>query len=207
MYSKLVNPLPVKLIKDFAESTKYFINGGFQNLIMEEINENELKKENKDYIDLLSDIYENDLKDKKFDIPLIFIIKEKMNYMELIIMNITSNPNNSSKDYLTHMKTILNIPNEVETEKGDLKYLLSILNYKTDNYVNTDYNFTKMFLLVYRIIADIPVILMEATCCGKTALIKKLNQILNNGEIVVEIININPGIIDKNIYAKNERNE
>ena len=51
-----------------------------------------------------------------------------MTYKEFIIMNITSNPNNSSKDYLSNMKTILNIPNEVETEKGHLKSLLSILN-------------------------------------------------------------------------------
>ena len=29
-----------KCIQDFAKSTKYFIDGGFQNLIMEEINEN-----------------------------------------------------------------------------------------------------------------------------------------------------------------------
>ena len=58
-----------------------------------------------------------------------------------------------------------------------------------------------MVLLVYRIIADIPVILMEETDCGKTALIKKLSQILNNGEVVVEIINIHPGI-PINIYAE-----
>ena len=191
-----------KVIKDFAESTKSFINGGFQNLIMEEINENELKKENKDYIDLLSDIYENDLKDKKFDIPLIFIIKEKMVYNELKLMKIISDENNTSKDYLFYLKKNLNIPNEVETEKGELKSLLSILNYKTDNYVITSDNFTKMVLLVYRIIADIPVILMGETGCGKTALITKLSQILNNGEIVVEIININPGITDKFLCKK-----
>jgi hypothetical protein len=59
-----------------------------------------------------------------------------------------------------------------------------------------------MVLLVYRIIADIPVILMRETGCGKTALIKKLSQILNNGEIVVEIINIHPGITDKYICQK-----
>jgi len=86
--------------------------------------------------------------------------------------------------------------------------LTSILNYKSDNYVITNDNFKKMVLLVYRIIADIPVILMGETGCGKTALIKKLSQILNNGEIVVEIINIHPGINDQYICKKmNERNE
>ena len=45
---------------------------------MEEINEEKLKKKNKDYVDLLSNIYINDLKGKKFDNPIIFITKEKM---------------------------------------------------------------------------------------------------------------------------------
>ena len=61
-----------------------------------------------------------------------------------------------------------------------------------------------MVLLVYRIIADIPVILMGETGCGKTALIIKLSQILNNGEKVVEIINIHPGITDKYLCKKME---
>jgi MoxR-like ATPase len=191
-------------IRDFAKSTKYFIDGGFQNLIMKKIDEEKLKKEKKDHIDLLSDAYENDLKGKKFDIPLIFIIKEKMIAEELEITKIVSNKNNSSKDYLESMKKVLNIPNEVETEKKGLKSLLSLLDYETDNYVITNDNFIKMILLVYRIIADIPVIIMGETGCGKTALITKLSQILNNGEIVVQIINIHPGITDKYLCKKME---
>jgi MoxR-like ATPase len=191
-------------IRDFAKSTKYFIDGGFQNLIMKKIDEEKLKKEKKDHIDLLSDAYENDLKGKKFDIPLIFIIKEKMIAEELEITKIVSNKNNSSKDYLESMKKVLNIPNEVETEKKGLKSLLSLLDYETDNYVITNDNFIKMILLVYRIIADIPVIIMGETGCGKTALITKLSQILNNGKILVEIINIHPGITDKYLCKKME---
>ena len=56
-----------------------------------------------------------------------------------------------------------------------------------------------MILLVYRIKANIPVIIMGETGCGKTALITKLNQLLNNGEITVKIINIHPGIKDEDI--------
>ena len=55
-----------------------------------------------------------------------------------------------------------------------------------------------MVLLFYRIKANIPVILMGETGCGKTALIIKLNQILNNGKATVEIINIHQGITEKN---------
>jgi hypothetical protein len=197
-----------KCIKDFARSTKYFIDGGFQKLIMEKINEEKLKKENKDYVDLLSDVYENDLKGKSFDIPLIFIIKETMKYEELEITKITSKENVGLKDYLSYLKKVLYIPNEIENDKNGLKSLVSILNYKTDDYVITNDNFTKMILLIYRIIADIPVIIMGETGCGKTALITKLSQILNNGEIVVQIINIHPGITDKYLCKKmKEMNE
>ena len=47
-----------------------------------------------------------------------------------------------------------------------------------------------MVLLVYRIKANVPIIIMGDTGCGKIALIIKLNQILNNGRKTVEIINI-----------------
>ena len=193
-----------KCICDFAKSTKYFINNEFQNLLMEKIDKEDLKKKNKDYIDLLSEKYNNDLEGKKFDIPLIFIIKEKMSYEPLKIEKIISNPKNSSKEYLSYIKNILNLPNEIEEGKKGKKSLLSILSYQTDNYVITNDNFTKMVLLVYRIIADIPVILMGETGCGKTALIIKLSQILNNGEKVIEIINIHPGITDKYLCKKME---
>ena len=56
-----------------------------------------------------------------------------------------------------------------------------------------------MVLIVYRIIANVPVIIMGDTGCGKTSLITKLNQILNNGKTTVEIINIHPGITDEKL--------
>ena len=43
---------------------------------------------------------------------------------------------------------------------------------------------------------------MGETGCGKTALITKLSQILNNGEKILEIINIHPGITDEEICKK-----
>ena len=58
-----------------------------------------------------------------------------------------------------------------------------------------------MILLVYRIKANIPVIIMGETGCGKAALIIKLNQLLNNGEITVKIINIHSGITDDYLSA------
>ena len=56
-----------------------------------------------------------------------------------------------------------------------------------------------MVLLIYRINANVPVIIMGETGCGKTSLIEKLSQIINNGEKLVEKINIHPGITDEDI--------
>ena len=65
-----------------------------------------------------------------------------------------------------------------------------------------------MILLVYRIKANVPVIIMGETGCGKTSLIIKLNQLLNNGEISVEKIDINPSINDEELCKKmKEKNE
>jgi len=184
-------------IQEFAKCTKYFTAGGFARLL----NDKNIDK-NIDYIDLLSKIYENDLKGTIFEIPLIFIIMEKKEYVPLRIPDINSKSYTDSDKYLIDIKSALNLENEVNKDKGDIKSLKSILNYKSDDYVITNDNFKKMILLVYRIKANIPVIIMGETGCGKTALITKLNQLLNNGEITVEIINIHPGITDEDICEK-----
>ena len=181
-------------IQEFANCTKYFTAGGFAKLLNEKKN-----YENDDvYIDLLTSTYDNDLKGTKFEFPLIFIIKEKKKYIPLKIPN----KNSKSNEYLKDIKRALNLENDVENDKGKLKSLKSILNYETDDYVITNDNFKKMILLVYRIKANIPVIIMGETGCGKTALITKLNQLLNNGEKTVKIIDIHPGTTDEYLYKE-----
>ena len=69
--------------------------------------------------------YENDLK-RDFPIPLIFTNKEKMIYENLFISKDESNKNKNSRDYLQRIKEILDLPNDVEKDKSDLKSLLSI---------------------------------------------------------------------------------
>ena len=173
-------------IQEFANCTKYFTNGGFARL-MTGIDQN---IDNKDELDLLSDIYDNDLRNMTFPTPLIFIIKEKKIAKKLNIPNKNSKEYENSEDFLNRIKEILNLPYEV-------KDLLNIIEEKNNTYVITNDNFKKMVLLVYRIKANVPVIIMGDTGCGKTALITKLNQILNNGKKTVEIINIHPGITDE----------
>jgi len=82
-----------EFINDFTEWAKCLINGAFQNLLMEINIEDRINKINKDYIDLLSEIYLKDYKGIHFDIPLIFIVNEKMIYEKLKIEKI------KSKDY------------------------------------------------------------------------------------------------------------
>ena len=71
---------------------------------------------------------------------------------------------------------------------------MSIIGEKNNNYVITNDNFKKMVLLLYRIIANVPVIIMGDTGCGKTSLIKVLNQIINGGEFKCERIEIENGV-------------
>ena len=172
-------------ISEFAKCTQYFTNGSFAKLIA-----GIDKNSNKDYIDELSEKYENDLKKMKFKSPLIFIIKEKMIFDEFYVPTKTTNEYENPGAYLKRMKELLNIPNEVDKDIGELKSLLSIIGQEGNNYVITNDNFKKMILLIYRIKANVPVIIMGETICGKTALIIKLNQILNNGETTFEKIYI-----------------
>ena len=117
--------------------------------------------------------------------------------------------------YLKKLKQMLNLPNEIEgneeneilldKKKSSNKSLLTltdILKKDSDNYVITEDNYKKMVLLIYRIQANVPVIIMGETGCGKTFLITKLSQILNNGEKLVYIIKIHPGIKEEEICEK-----
>ena len=167
------------------------LNSSFSKLNMEQ----NKYFERKDSFELISKAYNNELKNN--------------NILEILfdINKITNQENSSAKEqdskyYLQKIKEILNLPNEIENEIGDKKSLLSILNCQMDNYAITKDNFTKMILLSYRIKANIPIIIMGETGCGKTALIIKLNQILNNGEVTVKKINIHPWLTDEDIYKK-----
>ena len=199
-----------KCIEEFAKCTQYFTNGGFAKLLTER------KLAKKNVISILSKVYENDLRNMKFPAPLIFIFKKNnKNYFDkLKIPEKESKRYKSSKDYLQRFIEILNLPYTVE-------FLLSIIEEKNNNYVITNDNFKKMVLLVYRIIANVPVIIMGDTGCGKTSLIIKLNQIINGGKTCFErkniiqgedkevktlkIINIHPGITDEWLCKEMEK--
>ena len=145
-----------------------------------------------------------------------YFIEEKMQFNAIKIREIISNRYKSSKDYIPLLKETLNLSNEIKYEKEGLKSLVLILNSNKDNYILTNDNFKKMVLLYNMIMADIPVIIMGETGCGKKSLIIKLNLLLNNGINRLEIINIYQDITDDylskkmkeiNKKAKNEKND
>ena len=92
-----------------------------------------------------------------------------------------------------------------EKNYRDISYLP--LETIVGKYIFTPDNFIKMILILLKIRANIPVILMGETGCGKTSLIKMLFKLLNNGdEKKIKIFKIHAGITDKDIidFIKNE---
>ena len=88
---------------------------------------------------------------------------------------------------------VIKIPEELEKEgklldellrifnhtKNDIKIIKGIIKKKFDRYVFTKDNFVKMFLLIMRIRAGIPTIIMGETGCGKTFLVKMFSLLYN----------------------------
>ena len=86
-------------------------------------------------------------------------------------------------DFLQELKNILNLKNPVTEEekrrKNDPRKSLKAI---AGNYVFTADNFVKMALILLRIRANIPVILMGETGCGKTSLL------ILEGIMIIKII-------------------
>ena len=68
--------------------------------------------------------------------------------------------------------------NKNESNPNNLNNIKDIIGY----YVITPDNFLKMLLILLRIRENVPVIMMGETGCGKTSLIRKLYELMNDGE-------------------------
>ena len=190
-------------IVDVSENTNNLIKGNVQI---------DYEKMRMKIIDKLSQLYDNDLKNEKYEIPLIFTLKNSIYYKKIYISDEGLKTYESSEDskteFLKDIKYILQIENpaskkEKKEENSSLKSLEEIID--KDNYVITTDNFRKMILILYRIAADIPVILMGETGCGKTGLIRKLYQLLNNGEDMDpnnNMVNVDSSINDEKLIEK-----
>ena len=78
-------------IKLFAQSTRYFTNGGFAKLIIDK------KQQIKDKIDLCLNAYKNDLNKVNYKTPLIFIDKRTKKFKLEILPDIIEEENQNSK--------------------------------------------------------------------------------------------------------------
>jgi len=111
--------------------------------------------------------------------------------------------------FLIEARKVLNLYNKLnENEDGftlekdgkRLRYLEDIVN----SYVFTEDNFIKLLLISLRLRANIPVVMMGETGCGKTSLIKIIAELKG---IDMHILNIHAGIEDKDIINFLEENE
>ena len=157
------------------------------------------------FINLFSTLYDSDLNREQYEIPLIFVLKNS-DFYKKIYLSREKLKEKSENDFLEDIKDILQLINPITTNEGsNLKSLVDIIH--QDNYVITADNFRKMILIIYRILADIPVIIMGETGCGKTGLIRKLYQLINNGEEMDKdknMISIDSSIDDEILIAKME---
>ena len=99
--------------------------------------------------------------------------------------------------FLIELKDILDVKNPIE--RKDARDEEKSLEEIAGNYAITSDNFFKMILILLKIRAKVPVIMMGETGCGKTLLIRKLSEIMNNGECKMKILNIHAGISDRDI--------
>ena len=118
--------------------------------------------------------------------------KKKINLENMVELN--DYRNYSQEEFLEELKSILDIKNPIKNKnnKKDKDALLSLTEI-TKDYVFTVDNFIKMCLILIRLRANIPVIMMGETGCGKTSLIRKLSELQNNGECLLVIDNIHAG--------------
>ena len=189
--------------KKVFEWTKLFTENIYSNFIKNGFI-NEKKEENiNTLMEKLTEIDDeiNKNKESEQNFPLILLKNPKIYEFNYDSFNFDEEPN----ILLENLKNIMSLDNPVEVDSNNLKSLKNILG----NYVINNDNFVKMALIFYRIKAKIPVIIMGETGCGKTSLIKKLNQFQNNGDLSsLEIFNIHSGITEQDIIKKmNEINQ
>jgi energy-coupling factor transporter ATP-binding protein EcfA2 len=147
---------------------------------------------------------------------------DKKNFIDLIDYK-----NIDNIKFLEEIKKVLNLKNNVKITETKFKYNnieLENLEKITDKYVFTADNYIKMILIILRIRANIPIIMMGETGCGKTSLIKIIAELMKQSEInnenknesPMKIYNIHAGINDhdiidwikkNNLLAGNQYNE
>ena len=203
------------------ESTKHFTENHYSKLLKEEndkkeeINENNINSNDNKILEKLTSIDDDvsfieKLKEKDDNIPLIFYNIKNNQFIEISMSkDYYIGERDNRYYYLSKLKEIFNLEYPInEKEKNEsnseLESLDKILG---EEYVLRVDNFRKMIKIYYRLISNINLIIMGETGCGKTLLISKLYELLNNGEKISSDykINIHDGFTDEDIIKKIEK--
>ena len=232
--SNLINERII-LIDNIIKSTQYFISCSFEKLLKSQNSsynlnisgEYDIKLQNQTAIEALIKSTEV-ISYNNIQIPLVFLHQNQKSFMSIVspdyskvknlrAISTLNDKKNFIKDYkkftpsdfYQELKMILNLENPIDKyseNKNNLNTIKDIVGY----YVITPDNFFKMLLILLRIREKVPVIMMGETGCGKTSLIRKLNELLNNGEDKMKILNIHSGINNEKIieflFSKQEYN-
>ena len=170
--------IPVCLQED-PEFTNLEKIRNIQNLYLEKINNNNYFKNNINDDSIIRRLFSFDLKQNKNENVIEVKHIEKIN-------NIKSLKSNEILDILLN---ILNFRlNDDEKQK--------LLN----NYIFTPDNFIKLILVILRIKAKIPIIIMGETGCGKFSLIEIASKLINQGNNTIYKMTINSGTTIEDIY-------
>ena len=89
--------------------------------------------------------------------------------------------------------------NKKEDILEDRKLYMAKLARLNGNYVYTRDNFIKSVIILMKIKASIPVILMGETGCGKTSLLKMLSIFMNKGSEKMKTLNVHAGTNEEDI--------
>ena len=233
--SKLLNER-MGLIDLMIKSTQNLISSSYDKLLnSQKISYNlniggeyDMDKQNQVAIEALSNSADI-ISYNNIESPLLFLNENANSYLSIISPNsskikslnyiskikgennfIKNYQNFAPKDFYQEFKIILNLENPIDKysdkQKNSLISIKDIIGY----YVITPDNFFKMLLILLKIREKVPVIMMGETGCGKTSLIRKLDELLNNGEDKMKILNIHSGITNEKIieflFSKQEYN-
>ena len=203
------------IVESFIKIAKHFTEGALYKLV-------KIKKIHKEIEDGIEDLSNNNHSIVSFNniAPFLLFFHEGNSQLFSVITNTSSNDikfkelfklknyqdyqSYTHLQFLHELKDILDVRNpvkKIDARDGEIS-----LEEIAGNYIFTEDNFVKMILILLKIRANIPVIMMGETGCGKTLLIKKLSEMLNNGKCKIKIKNIHPGISDKDIinFINNE---
>ena len=149
-------------------------------------------------------IIENPLdieKDRKLlDNKLEYLKKEKNEkLMEKILENLKKSKIETPLQLEKDGKLLDNILEIIAVEKGEIDFIKDYIKENFSSYVFTRDNYIKMFLLIMRIRAGIPTILMGETGCGKTHLLEMFSLLYGQKVDYMYTLKFHAGITDKDI--------